>query len=81
MAKAKPKSEIANRQITGAERERLTRQVVAKYKAGGTVRSIAAEIGRSYGFTHRLLADSPEGLRQRGGNRRQRKAPLRDAGR
>lgn len=53
--------------ITGAERDALGEQLQQRYLAGASIRELAAETGRSYGFVHRLLVDSGAELRGRGG--------------
>jgi len=57
--------------ITGQHREDLAGDLGKRYKAGESVRSLAASSGRSYGFVHRLLVESGHVMRARGGaNRR-----------
>jgi transposase-like protein len=53
--------------VTGAEREKVAKTLVEKYEAGASIRALAEEIGRSYGFVHRILSDSGTTLRGRGG--------------
>ena len=55
------------RRITGAERGTLSDQLRKEYEAGRSIRSIAKETGRSYGFVHRVLQESGATLRGRGG--------------
>jgi hypothetical protein len=55
------------RRITGDERGTLSDQVRQQYETGRSIRSIAAETGRSYGFIHRVLLESGTTLRSRGG--------------
>lgn len=55
------------RRITGPEREALSAQVTDGYRGGASIRELAAETGRSYGFIHRLLVESQTTLRGRGG--------------
>ncbi|SLC01037.1 transcriptional regulator [Mycobacteroides abscessus subsp. abscessus] len=44
------------------------------YEKGASIRTLAAETGRSYGYVHRALVESGVVLRGRGGpNRRGRK--------
>lgn len=59
-----------NRQVRGDERRELTEFVSAEYEKGRSIRDIASTIGRSYGFVHRLLAESGTELRTRGGARK-----------
>lgn len=53
--------------ITGADRDKLAGELSAKYAEGKSIRELAAETGRSYGFVHRLLSDNQVSLRGRGG--------------
>lgn len=57
------------RRITGAERQAMTQDVQSKYADGASIRQLADETGRSYGFIHRLLVESETALRARGGSR------------
>jgi hypothetical protein len=60
--------------ITGAAREKLARELRRKYEKGASLRGLAEQTGRSYGFVHRILTDRGVTLRGRGGNHR-RTAP------
>lgn len=60
--------------ITGPDRVRLAAEVCQKYRNGESIRTLAAETGRSYGFVHGLLVDSSVPLRGRGGATRRRRA-------
>ncbi len=53
--------------IVGEQRDALGAQLVERYEAGESIRSIAKDIGRSYGFVHGVLAQSNTSLRGRGG--------------
>lgn len=55
------------RRITGGERETLTTELKKRYDQGASIRELAAETGRSYGFIHRVLVESEATLRGRGG--------------
>ena len=57
-----------NVKVSGADRVTLSRAVERKYLSGVSVRTIAAECGRSYGFVHGLLAQAGVPFRQRGGS-------------
>ncbi|WP_420897553.1 helix-turn-helix domain-containing protein [Georgenia faecalis] len=46
-----------------------------RYQQGESVRSIAADIGRSYGFVHGLLVSEQVTMRRRGGPLRRDAAP------
>ncbi len=61
------------RRIIGAEREDLAVDVKGRYTRGESIRGIAADTGRSYGFIHRLLVESETPLRGRGGPTRAKK--------
>jgi hypothetical protein len=68
-------AEIAKGQrITGADREKLGAQLRKQYLAGASIRELAGQTGRSYGFVHRILVDSGVELRGRGGATAKRKA-------
>lgn len=58
-----------HKKVRGAQRTVLVSSLVAAYIAGRSIRALAAELGRSYGFVHRLLAESGVALRPRGGHR------------
>ena len=51
---------------TKAERARITTDATRQYAAGASIRQIAAAVGRSYGFTHRLLTSAGVPMRTRG---------------
>ncbi|KGM13659.1 helix-turn-helix domain-containing protein [Cellulomonas bogoriensis] len=53
--------------ITGEGREALTADLVERYQRGESIRSMAADIGRSYGFVHGVLVDAGVTMRSRGG--------------
>jgi hypothetical protein len=55
------------RRITGGERQSLTSELKKRYGQGASIRELAAETGRSYGFVHRVLVESDVTLRGRGG--------------
>ena len=60
--------------ITGGERSRLAAELRKRYTGGSSIRELAAETGRSYGFVHRILAESGVTLRGRGGATRAKKS-------
>ncbi len=62
----------ASRRIVGAERVTWTKDYLARYAAGQSIRGIARDTGRSYGFAHRLLVEGGATLRSWGGARRRR---------
>lgn len=49
---------IEERNPTGTVRRQLAAELKARYEHGATVRALAAEAGRSYGFVHRLLSEA-----------------------
>jgi transposase len=55
------------RRVSGGEREKLAAELKKKYLAGASIRDLAEEIGRSYGFVHRILSENSTALRGRGG--------------
>jgi predicted transcriptional regulator len=60
--------------VTGPAREKLAADLKRKYEAGQSIRSLAEETGRSYGFVHRMLSEADVTLRGRGGATRGKKA-------
>jgi hypothetical protein len=71
-----PETDIANdtkhRRITGAERLGLASALAQQYMAGESIRSLVASTSWSYGFVHRMLAESGVRFRPRGGARRRK---------
>ena len=61
------------RRITGDERGTLSDQLRRHYENGRSIRDLAADTGRSYGFVHRVLKESGANLRGRGGSNRRAK--------
>jgi hypothetical protein len=53
--------------ITGEGRSDLAGTLVQRYQTGESIRSIAEDIGRSYGFVHGVLVESGTAMRGRGG--------------
>ncbi|HWI00566.1 MAG TPA: helix-turn-helix domain-containing protein, partial [Propionibacteriaceae bacterium] len=53
--------------ITGAQRGTLSSQYAKRYSAGESIRKIAEDAGRSFGFVHGVLKESGVQLRGRGG--------------
>jgi hypothetical protein len=60
--------------ITGGERSKLAADLKRQYSSGRSIRELAAETGRSYGFVHRILSESGTTLRGRGGPTRGKKS-------
>ncbi|MFD9701230.1 helix-turn-helix domain-containing protein [Lentzea sp. NPDC059081] len=50
-------------------RTKLGKELGEKYEKGASVRALAEEIGRSYGFVYGLLTEAGVSLRSRGGDR------------
>jgi len=53
--------------VTGNDRSKLATDLKQRYDSGESIRALAAETGRSYGFVHRLLTETGVTLRGRGG--------------
>jgi len=53
--------------ITGADRNKLAAELRKSYDKGKSIRELADQHGRSYGFVHRGLSESGVTLRGRGG--------------
>ncbi|MFI0483627.1 helix-turn-helix domain-containing protein [Actinomadura sp. 9N215] len=60
--------------VVGEERLRLAKVLAPRYQSGESIRDLAAETGRSYGFIYNVLKEAGVELRGRGGNTRRRKA-------
>lgn len=65
-------------QVRGKDRARLVKEIGRRYKRGEPLRALAASTGRSYGFVYRLVIESGQVMRPRGGARR-RPSPKTDA--
>jgi len=65
--------------ITGEGRKDLADSLVARYQRGESIRSMAQDIGRSYGFVHGVLTESGVNMRSRGGATRGEAAEARRA--
>jgi transposase len=59
---------VKGARITGKAKDKLTAEIAKKYNGGATIRELANEYGRSFGWMHRVLSEA-EGvtLRGRGG--------------
>ncbi len=53
--------------VTGDNRSALADELKDRYAGGASIRTLAAETGRSYGFVHRILSETETPLRSRGG--------------
>ena len=62
------------RRITGSDRDRLSIELKRRYEAGASIRELAADTGRSYGFVHAVIRDSGAKMRGRGGATRRKAA-------
>jgi Helix-turn-helix domain len=60
--------------ITGGDRNKLAADLKRRYTGGKSIRDLASETGRSYGFVHRMLSEAGVALRGRGGATRGKKA-------
>ena len=58
---------VKGQRITGADRKKLGKDLKKRYESGSSIRELAAETSRSYGFIHRVLTDEGAKLRGRGG--------------
>jgi hypothetical protein len=58
--------------VTGEERDRVAADLAKKYERGASIRALAEQTGRSYGFVHRVLTEAGVSLRGRGGATRRR---------
>ena len=59
--------------ITGTQRDKLATDLKKKYEKGASIRALAEQTGRSYGFVHRVLSETGVTLRGRGGDTRTKK--------
>lgn len=51
--------------LHGAARDDLAERLAERYRAGASVRALANDIGRSYGFVHALLVEAEVEFRPR----------------
>ena len=58
--------------VTGGDRDRRAADLKRKYESGQSIRLLAENAGRSYGFVHRILSESGATLRGRGGATRRK---------
>jgi predicted transcriptional regulator len=62
---------MKHKRLTGDERAKVADALAARYNAGATIRQLAAETGRSYGFINRIIAELHDAgrvvMRPRGG--------------
>lgn len=57
-----------HKRVTGTQRRQLGALLKKKYENGTSIRALADDLQRSYGFVHRLLLESGASLRGRGGS-------------
>ena len=62
--------------ITGANRTKLASSLKKSYESGASIRELAEQNGRSYGFVHRVLAEAGVTLRGRGGATRAKRTKV-----
>jgi len=58
---------VKGARITGDRRAELATEYAKRYAGGESIRAIAAESGRSFGFVHGVLVEAGVALRGRGG--------------
>lgn len=58
--------------VTGDDRSSLSADLKKKYEGGESIRALAQEANRSYGFVHRILSEAGVELRGRGGATRKK---------
>ena len=58
---------VRGTRITGAQRDKLAAEYAKKYESGQSIRKIAENAGRSFGFVHGVLVEHGVTLRGRGG--------------
>jgi hypothetical protein len=61
------KARARGSRITGTQRAELAAQLGQRYAEGMSIRAIAEDTGRSFGFVHGLVKESGVQLRSRGG--------------
>lgn len=59
--------------VSGTQRTKLVGDLRKAYERGATIRALAEQTGRSYGFVHRVLSEAGIVLRGRDGATRARK--------
>ena len=56
-----------NQRVTGAERTKLSNELLRRYQKGASIREICSDTGYSIGRVRRLLVDAGVEFRGRGG--------------
>ncbi len=64
---------LTGHRIVGPERIKWTKDCVRRYNTGDSIRTIAQDTRRSYGFVHRILVEGGAAMRGRGGPHTRRK--------
>ncbi|WP_232837240.1 helix-turn-helix domain-containing protein [Lentzea terrae] len=62
------KTAIKGKRITGSDRISMGEDLKAKYEKGASIRALAEDTGRSYGFVHGILGESGVVMRSRSGH-------------
>lgn len=57
------------KRVSGELRTAVQRSLVEQYEAGASIRALAADCGRSYGFVQGVLKDAGVEFRSQGGAR------------
>ena len=70
---------VKGSRITGDGRSDLAGSLAERYRRGESIRSMAEDIGRSYGFVHGVLVEAGAQMRTRGGATRGAAAEARRA--
>ena len=66
--------------VEGVARTQLRDKIAEQYNAGTPMRQIARDLGRSYGFVHRLLHEHPDVVvRRRGAPKGRRPSRISDS--
>jgi len=65
-----PDAPVKGQQLRGTDRTETAQRAADLYAQGCTIRSVAAQIGRSYSGTRALLLEAGVRLRDRGGRLR-----------
>jgi len=60
---------LAGLRLVGSERMTWLKDCLRRYIAGDSIRTIARDTGRSYGFAHQILVEGGAALRGRGAPR------------
>ncbi|WP_406642754.1 helix-turn-helix domain-containing protein [Amycolatopsis sp. WGS_07] len=62
-----PAVNLKGHQVTGPARTAMAKALKKKYKKGASIRALAKEYSRSYGFVRQVLKESGVCMRSRGG--------------